>query len=69
MATRARLLLSAFALSVLAGVGSYTGTYRVMQMLFVPDVVTPIAAPAAPGHEIARVDGALHPRPAGTSLP
>ncbi len=61
VATAARTLFSAIALSVLAAVGSYTGAYRAMEMLFVPAVVIPMAAPGtpgAPGHEIAQVDAA-----------
>ena len=58
VASATRTLFSAVALSVLAAVGSYTGTYRAMQMLFEPAVVAPMAAPGAPGHEIAHVDAA-----------
>ena len=58
LAAKVRTYLSAIALSALAAVGSYTGTYRVMEFLFAPAVVTPVAAPvAAP---VTPTDGAAH---------
>lgn len=43
-AGRLRTFVSAFVLSALAAVGSYGGTYRVMEMMFAPDVVTPVVS-------------------------
>ena len=44
LAAKVRICVSAAALSVLAAVGSYAGTYRAMELLFTPAVVAPLAA-------------------------
>jgi hypothetical protein len=57
LATKIRTLVSAVALSAIAAVGSYAGTYRAMEFLFTPAIVAPITAPAGP------TDGVAHHGP------